>query len=174
MNSDEFVEFLKEQGILNNQKESSKCIFCSIIFGEIPSTKISENDKAIAILDINPASLGHSLVIPKEHIESKEKIPGEVGKLALEIQKKIEASFKPKRVDIISSNIMGHEILNVLPVYNDETLESERKKLGESELIKIKEKLDRIKTQKEKEEPKEEKEKNEINEKNTWLPKRVP
>ncbi|MBU1975071.1 MAG: HIT domain-containing protein [Nanoarchaeota archaeon] len=47
------------------QKEN--CIFCKIIKGEIPSTKVFEDDKIIGILDINPAAKGHVLVMPKEH-----------------------------------------------------------------------------------------------------------
>lgn len=46
------------------------CIFCKIIAGEIPSTKIYENDYVIAINDINPKAKVHVLVIPKVHVES--------------------------------------------------------------------------------------------------------
>lgn len=177
MNNEEFMFFLKEQGLIKDEKSSpTGCIFCSIVFGEIPSTKIGENSKAIAILDIKPASLGHSLIIPKEHIESRDKLPPEVGKLAEEIQNKLKKAFNPKRIDLISTNIMGHEILNVLPIYKEEKLEQERKNLTGEELEKIKEKIE-IKN---KEEPKIKKEENvekskkEINDKNTWLPKRIP
>lgn len=43
------------------------CIFCRIIAGEIPSHKVYEDDATLAFLDINPASRGHAVVIPKEH-----------------------------------------------------------------------------------------------------------
>jgi histidine triad (HIT) family protein len=46
------------------------CIFCKIIKGEIPSTKIFENDKLIAFNDINPKARVHVLIAPKKHIES--------------------------------------------------------------------------------------------------------
>ena len=52
-----------------------KCIFCRIIAGEIPSTKIYEDDLVYAFLDINPINPGHVLVIPKEHHESSSTIP---------------------------------------------------------------------------------------------------
>jgi len=48
----------------------SNCIFCKIIAGEIPSRKIFENDSVFAILDINPVSRGHLLVIAKKHTET--------------------------------------------------------------------------------------------------------
>jgi histidine triad (HIT) family protein len=43
------------------------CIFCKIIAGELPSTRVHEDDRAIAILDIFPATRGHALVIPRRH-----------------------------------------------------------------------------------------------------------
>jgi len=45
----------------------SDCIFCKIIAGEIPSTKIYEDADVLAILDISQATRGHSLVLPKKH-----------------------------------------------------------------------------------------------------------
>ena len=44
------------------------CIFCKIIKGEIPSTKVYEDDKVYAFRDINPAAPVHILIIPTEHI----------------------------------------------------------------------------------------------------------
>lgn len=50
------------------------CLFCKIISGEIPSTKVYEDDKIYAFLDIDPQAPIHVLVLPKEHIESADKI----------------------------------------------------------------------------------------------------
>jgi histidine triad (HIT) family protein len=44
------------------------CVFCKIISGEIPSKKVYEDDKIIAIHDLNPMAPVHVLFIPKEHI----------------------------------------------------------------------------------------------------------
>lgn len=44
------------------------CIFCKIIKGEIPAKKVYEDDKVIAIMDINPVVDGHILIIPKNHV----------------------------------------------------------------------------------------------------------
>lgn len=46
------------------------CLFCSIVKGEIPSTKVYEDEKILAFRDINPQAPTHILVIPKEHIAS--------------------------------------------------------------------------------------------------------
>ncbi len=46
------------------------CIFCRIIKGEIPCTKVYEDDQVLAFEDIQPMSKVHSLIVPKEHIEN--------------------------------------------------------------------------------------------------------
>ncbi len=43
------------------------CIFCAIVAGALPATVIDETEHALAFMDINPATRGHSLVIPKTH-----------------------------------------------------------------------------------------------------------
>ncbi|MFC7135995.1 HIT family protein [Halobaculum litoreum] len=48
---------------------SDDCIFCSIIAGDIPGRIVAETDDAVAFLDANPMSRGHTLVIPKAHRE---------------------------------------------------------------------------------------------------------
>ncbi len=50
------------------------CIFCKIANGEIPSTKVYEDDKILAFNDLNPQARVHVLVIPKEHIVSADEI----------------------------------------------------------------------------------------------------
>lgn len=49
---------------------NNDCIFCKIIKGEIPSTKVYEDEAVLAFKDINPAAPIHILVIPKKHIKS--------------------------------------------------------------------------------------------------------
>ncbi|MBU8902600.1 MAG: HIT domain-containing protein, partial [Victivallales bacterium] len=56
----------------------SNCIFCKIIEGEIPSTKIYEDDLIFAFMDISPINKGHILVIPKEHYIASSSIPEDV------------------------------------------------------------------------------------------------
>ncbi len=50
------------------------CLFCKIINGEIPSTKVYEDDKVVAFNDIEPQAPVHILIIPKEHIKSAAEI----------------------------------------------------------------------------------------------------
>src|SRR5690242_18606795 len=43
------------------------CLFCKIAAGEIPATRVYEDERTIAFMDINPGTRGHLLVIPREH-----------------------------------------------------------------------------------------------------------
>lgn len=61
--SEDEIEYLR-------QKQEQTCPFCSIIFGEIQSNKIYEDQKVMAVLDINPGNLGHFIVFPKEHVKT--------------------------------------------------------------------------------------------------------
>ena len=53
------------------------CLFCKIIAGEIPSSKVYEDDKVYAFRDINPQAPVHVLVVPKEHIAGADSITAE-------------------------------------------------------------------------------------------------
>jgi histidine triad (HIT) family protein len=53
----------------SNIMNEANCIFCKIITGELPSTKVYEDDRVLALLDIGPIAKGHVLVIPKKHSE---------------------------------------------------------------------------------------------------------
>ena len=48
---------------------SSGCVFCKIVEGTIPSARVYEDEKYLAFLDIGPINEGHTLVIPKEHVD---------------------------------------------------------------------------------------------------------
>jgi histidine triad (HIT) family protein len=43
------------------------CLFCKIVAGELPSTRVDSDDRTVAVMDINPATRGHALVVPREH-----------------------------------------------------------------------------------------------------------
>ncbi len=54
------------------------CIFCKIVAGEIPSTKVYEDDHVLAFMDIGPLVRGHTLVIPKTHFDPLADTPDDV------------------------------------------------------------------------------------------------
>ena len=61
------------------------CIFCKIIAGEIPSSKVYEDDAVYAFRDINPQAPTHVLVIPKAHIASCDELSAENAALAASV-----------------------------------------------------------------------------------------
>ena len=48
---------------------ADRCVFCQIVAGELPSTMIAEEERAVAFMDINPATPGHLLVVPRDHAQ---------------------------------------------------------------------------------------------------------
>jgi histidine triad (HIT) family protein len=44
-----------------------ECIFCRIVSGEIPAAIVDEDERTVAFMDINPATRGHALVVPRRH-----------------------------------------------------------------------------------------------------------
>jgi histidine triad (HIT) family protein len=52
----------------NKEADMEGCIFCKIVNGEIPSSKVYENDKVLAFNDIHPAAPVHVVIVPKKHI----------------------------------------------------------------------------------------------------------
>ncbi|BCM23994.1 MAG: histidine triad nucleotide-binding protein [Methylophilaceae bacterium] len=66
---------------------STDCIFCKIVAGEIPATKVYEDEDVIAFNDIHPIAPVHFMIVPKEHIESlasaEEKHQALLGKILL-------------------------------------------------------------------------------------------
>lgn len=52
-----------------------RCIFCEIVAGRTPASRLFEDEHTLAFLDINPVSPGHALVIPKEHMETLLDVP---------------------------------------------------------------------------------------------------
>ena len=75
------------------------CIFCKIAAGEIPSTKVYEDDKVLAFKDINPLAPVHILVIPKTHIESAAEITADNSAVVAHIFEVIAKLAKEKNLD---------------------------------------------------------------------------
>ena len=99
-----------------------ECIFCKIAKGEIPSFKIFENDKVIAILDIRPANKGHILVIPKNHYENIFDIKEEDFIEVMKVARKIARVFSEyDGLNLLQNNkeqagqIVKHFHLHIIP-----------------------------------------------------------
>ncbi|MEX0920816.1 MAG: HIT domain-containing protein [Candidatus Pacearchaeota archaeon] len=178
MDSGQLEEFLKKNNLkiegnnlTSTNEGTSQCIFCSIISEDVDSYKIAENNDSAAFLEINPLSEGHSIVIPKDHISSVEDMPPTAFLLSKKITKKIKETLKPKKVEVSSSNMFGHEIINVIPVYGNE-IPSEKQQAKPERL----KELQKILWTDEKEDVEEKTGPRIINldSEKIWLPKRIP
>ena len=132
----------KIQEIIKKPVVSKNCIFCHISGGTVKAYRLDENKTAVAVLEIHPVTKGHILIIPKEHIESSGALASSTLSLAKKFAKKLKSKFKKaKDVKIVSSIISGHEIINVFPVYDGESLESERLEITQEKLLKLQKRL---------------------------------
>lgn len=129
--------------------------------------KIDENGGAIAILEINPISMGHTLVVQKGH---SEKIAKTSSALAKRVATKIKAKLKPKDIIISPSKPFGHGIISILPIYESETINSPKQPAKPDELQKIQKLLEKKQKSNAIRAPKIKKLKTE----KLWLPQRIP
>jgi len=88
---------------------SPSCIFCKIAAGQIPSSRIYEDDQFFAFLDIHPRNPGHVLVIPKHHARWVWDVPN-VGAYFAVAQKIAKAQQKALGTDYVVSCIFGEEV----------------------------------------------------------------
>ena len=70
------------------------CIFCKLANGVFPTNKIYEDDDFTVILDISPANLGHSLIIPKQHYDNLFELEDELAAKVMPLAKRIAAVIK--------------------------------------------------------------------------------
>lgn len=79
---------------------STNCIFCKIIAGEIPSTRVYEDAHVLAFMDIGPVIKGHTLVIPKQHVDPITAVPPDVlNRVMAVVQKIAKAQMNGLRAD---------------------------------------------------------------------------
>ena len=77
----------------------SDCLFCKIINGDIPATKVFEDELMIAIEDINPQAPTHLLIIPKKHISTALEIAPEDCQLIGEIFLRANKIAEERKID---------------------------------------------------------------------------
>lgn len=108
------------------------CIFCKIIKGEIPATKIYEDDSVFAFLDIQPLTKGHALVIPKQHAENVFDIDNTVLQNIIVAGKKIASDMQKDLgavgINFLQSNgkkagqVVFHYHMHIIPRYENDNL----------------------------------------------------
>lgn len=101
------------------------CLFCKIISGEIPSTKVYEDDRCYAFLDINPVNIGHTLLVPKTHSENLYTVEDEdiahiatvLKKLSVAVKKAISADGINIEMnnDPVAGQLIFHAHIHIVP-----------------------------------------------------------
>ena len=104
---------------------SANCIFCKIVAGEIPATKVYEDADVLAFMDIGPIVKGHTLVIPKQHFDPLTATPEPVLAKLMAVVKKIAAAqlsgLKADGVNVMQANgaaagqVVPHLHFHVIP-----------------------------------------------------------
>jgi histidine triad (HIT) family protein len=108
------------------------CLFCKIAAGELPSTRVHEDDRVIAIMDIFPATRGHVLVIPRAHARDVHEVAGDdlaaVATAAQRLAGRAMTGLGADGVTIMQSNgpaawqTVFHYHVHVIPRYDGDPL----------------------------------------------------
>ena len=111
-------------------KNTQSCPFCRIARHEQPAEILQEDEDALALMDLYPATVGHVLVIPKRHIENIYELPPELGAhlmaMAVEIARAIKQTLAPDGLNLIQANesaagqTIPHFHLHIVPRYRSD------------------------------------------------------
>ena len=108
------------------------CLFCGIVAGSIPSEMIDSDERTVAFMDINPATRGHALVIPRDHTEDllsiSERDLCNTAVAAQRIARRMEETLDPDGFNLINAcraaawQTVFHFHIHVIPRYEDDPL----------------------------------------------------
>jgi histidine triad (HIT) family protein len=108
------------------------CLFCKIVAGELPAEKVAEDERTVAFMDINPATRGHLLVVPRKHVRDLLEIePDElaaVTQAAQRVATRTVEALEADGVNLLNScgsaawQTVFHFHIHVIPRYEDDPL----------------------------------------------------
>ena len=108
------------------------CIFCGIIAGEIPGQIVDSDERTVAFMDINPATRGHALVVPRTHSADLMEISDEdleaTTLAARRLARRMKEALDPDGINVINAcgaaawQSVFHFHLHVIPRYEDDPL----------------------------------------------------
>jgi len=111
---------------------SVDCLFCGIVAGEVPAQIVDSDEHTVAFMDINPATRGHSLVVPRTHVADLMEIEDEdlerTMLAARRVARRIESALGPDGFNILNScrpaawQTVFHFHVHVIPRYDDDPL----------------------------------------------------
>jgi len=110
----------------------SDCLFCGIVAGEVPAQIVDSDEHTVAFMDINPATRGHALVVPRRHSADLFEISDEdlerTTLAARRLARKVRAALEPDGFNVLNScgpvawQTIFHFHLHVVPRYEDDPL----------------------------------------------------
>ena len=128
--------------------KKNDCVFCKIVKGDIPASKIYEDLTTFAFLDIAPVNIGHSLVISKEHFKDIHELPEDLVGQMMRTVKKVSAALKSLPSDGVNvamnnegaaGQVVFHAHIHVIPRFKNDGFElwhgKKKYKKGEEEEI---------------------------------------
>lgn len=111
----------------------SDCIFCKIVAGELPATVVEQDERTLTFMDIQPATRGHALVVPRAHARDVHEIPAaDLEACAVAAQRQAARAVKRLAADGVNLlNSAGalawqtvfHFHIHVIPRYTDDPLQ---------------------------------------------------
>jgi histidine triad (HIT) family protein len=111
----------------------SDCVFCKIVAGQIPSTRVHEDEHTLAFMDIGQVNPGHVLVAAKKHaanlFELDDADAAAVGRTCARVARAIEAAFKPEGLSVYQANgkaagqTVFHYHVHLLPRHRGDGME---------------------------------------------------
>lgn len=129
------------------------CIFCKIAAGEIPSTTIYEDEYHRVFFDINPASKGHCLIVPKDHYDDvfdmNEEAGGRLFGLATKVASALKDEVKCEAMNLVQNNgalagqTVFHFHMHLIPRYAGDTVNVGWKP-GEADMNELSELAERV------------------------------
>lgn len=81
------------------------CVFCKIIKGELPSQRVFESERIIAIMDIQPVNSGHVLIIPKDHQQSMNDLHSDYLQELMIVAQKVGRAYKKTKIKCEGYNL---------------------------------------------------------------------
>ena len=134
------------EAMLQQQSSGSdKNIFRMIIDKEVDSVIVGENSGALAVLDINPISEGHSIVIPKSPAKTSSEVSQEAVSLGKELTERIKSNLNAKSVEMQLETKFGETIIHLIPIYDKSlSLKSPRQKSSTDTLRVLAKKINTI------------------------------
>jgi histidine triad (HIT) family protein len=111
---------------------ASDCLFCGIVAGDVPAQIVDSDEHTVAFMDINPATRGHALVVPREHTSDLMEISDQglarTNAAARRLARRMDEVLEPDGFNILNScrpaawQTIFHFHLHVIPRYDDDPL----------------------------------------------------